>query len=148
MQTFIHYSTNTDVKEVSSGKQIYHIKKESCKKGRPVFVFGDAANPKKVRVADYIIDPSQRAKKDFIHHKNTGLTLQHIAAMKKHKMAILLPLDHIIRSKDPEKVIARFAAIVKISRKHNILLHYAKDAQCGLLTLSQFRDFRRFLSSF
>ena len=148
MRKFIHYIENEELFNKFRNLSLYYINLE--KSNNKIFALGDASNPKKAITAAYIIDPSLNAKKDFLHHKNTGLTLQTLAEIKKKKTTLILPFDHIIKNKHPHKIIARFAAIVKLSRKYNISLIYAKKVEHkdDFFSISQFKDFERFFSFF
>ncbi|MAF35637.1 hypothetical protein CL622_00785 [archaeon] len=69
---------------------------------------------------DILLDPDTDRTKDFMHHKNSGLTIQTAQLANKNEVAIGFSFSRMLDSTNRPKQIARMHQNVLMCRKYNI----------------------------
>lgn len=75
-----------------------------------------------------LLDPDLTRGKDFMHHKNSGLTVENINLAKKNNIFIGFSFQRLLNCQDLHKTLSRMSQNVKICRKYKVNIILANFA--------------------
>ncbi len=77
---------------------------------------------------DILVSPEKTRKKDFIHHRNSGLNQVLCKLAKKNNIAIGISFNDILKSKEKDKLIGRIMQNIRLCRKYKVKMVLASFA--------------------
>lgn len=77
---------------------------------------------------DILVSPEKTRKKDFIHHRNSGLNHVLCKLAKKNNIAIGISFNDILKSKERDKLIGRIMQNIRLCRKYKVKMVLASFA--------------------
>ncbi|MDP3918455.1 MAG: RNase P subunit p30 family protein [Nanoarchaeota archaeon] len=96
------------------------------------------------KYVDILLDPHINRRKDYLHHRDSGLNQVLCKLAKENNIAVGFSLSSILKSKDRAKLIGRMMQNIKLCRKYKVPMVIGSFAKNN----SQTRNFKDIQSLF